>query len=87
MGIGWETVFNRRRWKLENYLLDCQTVVDAVAKFQKDGMDPPPDNVLLAYVAGRPELLEPENKDEAQSQESYDQQGEYDELVIIETSE
>ena len=50
MSLSWMTVFKRRRQTLENYLIDCNTIEDAVAKFHADGLSAPSINMLQRFI-------------------------------------
>ena len=50
MSLNWMTVFKRRRQTLANYLIGCNTIEDATAKFHADGLSVPSINTLQRFI-------------------------------------
>ena len=89
MAMGWEFVFKRRGWTLENFLKDCPSVEDAYEKFNKGGMSPPSSEVLDLYYAPTavPPREEVQGWKSAPGSSTHTLTGEYDDIVVIETEE
>lgn len=53
MAANWKFIFNRRGIKLVDYVADCETVEDAISKFEKAGIESPTVDEIVAAMGPR----------------------------------
>ena len=59
MAANWKFIFSRRGIKLVDFLEDCDTVEEAVTKFEKAGIEPPAQDEILEVIGSRMKQSKP----------------------------
>jgi len=61
MALDWKLIFNRRGMKLEVYVSSCRTVDEALDKFKREGLEPPPEEEIIAAMGSISSAVPPES--------------------------